>query len=47
MGMAMGARPLAFLIGSNAGRVVCCAGVLLDAAGVLWLRGLLRRAEAL
>lgn len=45
LGAAMGARPWDFLLGSPAGRVVCCVGVVLDAAGVLWMRRILRRAE--
>ncbi len=45
LGAAMGARPWAFLFGSGAGRIVCCVGVLLDVAGVLWMRRILRRAE--
>ena len=44
LGMAMGAAPLRFLTGAPAGRVLCCAGVLLDVGGVLWLRAILRRA---
>lgn len=45
LGLAMGARPLAFLAGAPAGRAVCCAGVLLDVAGVLWMRRILRKAQ--
>jgi tight adherence protein B len=45
LGAAMGARPWAFLLGDGAGRVVCCAGVLLDVGGLLWMRRILRRAE--
>lgn len=45
LGAAMGARPWAFLFGPPAGRIVCCVGVVLDAAGVLWMRRILRRAE--
>jgi tight adherence protein B len=45
LGAAMGARPWEFLLGSPAGRIVCCVGVVLDAAGVLWMRRILRRAE--
>jgi tight adherence protein B len=45
LGAAMGARPWAFLLGAPAGRAVCCAGVLLDVAGVVWMRRILRRAE--
>jgi tight adherence protein B len=44
LGASTGARPLAFLTGSPAGRLVCCVGVLLDVAGVLWMRRILRRA---
>lgn len=47
LGVAMGARPLAVLTESTAGRALCCAGVLLDAAGVLWIRRILRRAARL
>lgn len=42
MGTAMGARPVEFLTSVPPGRVVCCAGVLLDVAGVLWMRRILR-----
>jgi tight adherence protein B len=45
LGAAMGARPWAVLLGLPPGRAVCCAGVLLDAAGVLWMRHILRRAQ--
>jgi tight adherence protein B len=45
LGAAMGARPWEFLLGASTGRAVCCAGVLLDIAGVLWMRRILRRAE--
>ncbi|MDT4911258.1 MAG: tight adherence protein [Pseudonocardiales bacterium] len=45
LGVAMGARPVQFLVGAPAGRAVCCVGVVLDAAGVLWMRRILRRAE--
>lgn len=41
---ASGARPLGWLLGNPSGRLVCAVGVLLDAAGVLWTRQLLRRA---
>ncbi|MGN6607226.1 MAG: type II secretion system F family protein [Jatrophihabitans sp.] len=44
LGAAMGARPWVFLVHGGAGRLVCCAGVLLDVAGVLWMRRVLRRA---
>lgn len=46
LGTAMGAHPLAFLLATAVGRAVCCAGVLLDVAGVVWVRHLLRRAGA-
>jgi tight adherence protein B len=45
LGAGMGARPLHFLFAVPAGRLLCCAGAVLDAAGVLWMRALLRRAE--
>jgi tight adherence protein B len=45
LGAAMGARPAQFLTGDPAGRLLCCVGVVLDVAGVLWLRTILRRAE--
>lgn len=44
LGAAMGARPLGLLLGESAGRALCCAGVLLDVGGVLWLRRIVRRA---
>jgi tight adherence protein B len=44
LGVAMGARPLPFLLETPAGRLLCCVGVLLDVAGVLWMRRILRRA---
>jgi tight adherence protein B len=45
LGIAMGAKPLGFLLDTPAGRMVCAAGVLLDALGVLWTQRLLLRAE--
>jgi tight adherence protein B len=45
LGALMGARPWAFLAGPAPGRAVCCVGVLLDLAGLLWLHGIMRRAE--
>jgi tight adherence protein B len=45
LGSFMGADPLHFLLDVPAGRLTCLAGVVLDAAGVLWMRALLRRAE--
>jgi tight adherence protein B len=44
LGLAMGAHPIGFLVDSPAGRLVCCAGVLLDVAGVLWVRRIVRTA---
>ncbi|MEO9139116.1 MAG: type II secretion system F family protein, partial [Jatrophihabitans sp.] len=37
LGVAMGARPFALLVGEPLGQALCCAGVLLDVAGVLWI----------
>ncbi|MDT4902298.1 MAG: tight adherence protein [Pseudonocardiales bacterium] len=45
LGAAMGARPLTFLTGAPAGKVLCCVGVLLDVAGVFWMRRIVHRAE--
>jgi tight adherence protein B len=45
LGTAMGTRPWEFLFGAPAGRIVCCVGVLLDVAGVFWIRRILRRAQ--
>lgn len=45
LGAAMGAHPLALLFDDPLGRALCCAGVLLDVAGVLWIREIVRRAE--
>jgi tight adherence protein B len=45
LGAAMGARPLAFLFGTPHGRLACCAGAVLDAAGVLWTQWLMQRAQ--
>ncbi len=45
LGASMGARPVAFLAGAGAGQLVCLLGVLLDAAGVLWMRRILRGAQ--
>ena len=46
LGASMGARPLAFLTAAGAGRLVCLLGVLLDAAGVMWMRRILRQPSA-
>jgi len=45
LGVAMGAEPLPFLLGTPPGRVLCGAGVLLDALGVMWTQRLMRRAQ--
>jgi tight adherence protein B len=45
LGMAMGARPLAVLFDSAAGRLLLCAGVLLDVGGVIWTARLIRSAQ--
>jgi tight adherence protein B len=45
LGTLLGARPWVFLLGSDAGQVVTSVGVLLDLAGLLWMRAILRRAE--
>ncbi|MGH8960847.1 MAG: type II secretion system F family protein [Jatrophihabitantaceae bacterium] len=46
LGAAMGASPLTFLTQSPPGRLACCAGVVLDAVGLLWTRRLARSAES-
>ncbi len=45
LGSAMDAEPLGFLFGNPAGRWVLLAGVVLDAAGLLWTQRLAVRAE--
>lgn len=45
LGAAMGARPLSVLTATRGGQLLCLAGVLLDVAGLLWMRRLLGRAE--
>lgn len=45
LGAAMGARPLALLLGDPLGQALCCAGVLLDVAGVLWIRRIVSRVD--
>lgn len=40
LGIAMDADPLAFLVGTSAGQLVCLAGVVLDLAGLVWTRRL-------
>jgi tight adherence protein B len=44
LGTTMGARPVQLLTTGSAGRLLCCAGVLLDAGGVFWMRAVVRRA---
>ncbi|MEO6886983.1 MAG: type II secretion system F family protein [Jatrophihabitantaceae bacterium] len=44
LGVTMGADPLAFLVGTPTGRLVCCVGVLFDACGVWWTQRLLANA---
>jgi len=45
LGMAMGARPLHVLLDAAGGQMLLCAGVLLDAAGVVWTARLISSAE--
>jgi tight adherence protein B len=45
LGVAMGARPLHVLFNTTAGRLLLCAGVLLDATGVAWTTRLITSAE--
>jgi tight adherence protein B len=45
LGAAMGARPLHILFDTAAGRLLLCAGVLLDVAGVAWTTRLISSAE--
>ena len=45
LGVAMGAHPVAVLVGTGAGRLALVLGVGLDAAGVLWTARLLRSAR--
>lgn len=44
LGAAMGAHPVAILLLTPAGQVLCVVGVALDAAGVLWTHRLTRHA---
>ena len=44
LGSAMGADPVRLLTTGHAGRLLCCSGILLDLAGVLWMRSVMRRA---
>ena len=44
LGTAMGARPLQVLFGAPAGQISLVVGVGLDAVGVLWTAGIVRRA---
>jgi tight adherence protein B len=46
LGVAMGAHPGEMLLSTSPGRLVCCAGVLLDVAGLWWVRRIVRTAEA-
>ena len=45
LGAAMGARPMSFLLDSPAGRLVCGAGLLLDAAGIAWTQRIIHGAS--
>jgi tight adherence protein B len=45
LGATTGAHPLRFLLDSAGGRLVCCVGVLFDAAGAVWTLGLISRAR--
>ena len=45
LGAAMGARPLSVLTATAGGQSLFLVGVLLDVAGLLWMRRLLARAE--
>lgn len=45
LGAAMGANPLWTLLHTPGGRLLCCAGLCLDALGVAWMHWLTRRAE--
>lgn len=45
LGVAMGARPVHVLFDTAAGRLLLCAGVLLDALGLAWTTGLISSAE--
>jgi tight adherence protein B len=45
MGAAIGAHPLQVLLGTDGGRWLLCAGVVLDALGLLWTDRLIARAQ--
>jgi tight adherence protein B len=45
LGVAIGARPLAVLLGATPGRMLLIAGLLLDALGVVWSHRIVRRAQ--
>jgi len=45
LGSSLGARPAHVLLTTDAGRSLLCAGVVLDALGVLWVRRILRGAR--
>lgn len=46
LGTALGADPLAFLLGTGPGRLVLSAGVVLDIAGLVWTRRIASAATA-
>jgi tight adherence protein B len=46
LGASIGAHPLRVLFASSGGQLLCCAGAVLDALGVLWTRRILARAGA-
>jgi tight adherence protein B len=46
LGATMGADPVHFLLATPPGTIAGCAGILLDAGGVLWMQAILRRAGA-
>lgn len=45
LGSALGAEPMAFLLGSLLGRIVLGAACILEAAGIVWIRRLVASAE--
>lgn len=45
LGAAMGAAPVPFLLGDPIGRLLCCVGILLDVAGVFWMRRIVGRVQ--
>jgi tight adherence protein B len=46
LGAAMGADPAGVLLGTPIGRILLCAGAILDAAGVFWTERLISSAES-